>query len=196
MRLLVLIFLLKDFAGWTCKLCSILDERWQIRSFHMYNQQNNWKNDSGGDHCRLNLIFRMAYCRSAGFLKPGFHYVANATTTTQKQSDYKAEQSSFTLIALFWLEISRCHSRIWLNGNEALSVFFTRQWDTELNRILRPFLTTDINSLLTNYNHFRQKILIILDKNLQEIICFGRPLSLVSIKPITATTNSELKQND
>ena len=34
-------------------------------------------------------------------LKPGFHYTANATTTTQKQSDYKVEQSSLTLIALF-----------------------------------------------------------------------------------------------
>ena len=36
-----------------------------------------------------------------------FHYTTNATTTTQKQSDYKVEQSSFTLIALFWLEIGR-----------------------------------------------------------------------------------------
>ena len=34
-------------------------------------------------------------------VKPGFHYTANATTTTQKQSDYKVEQSSFTLISLF-----------------------------------------------------------------------------------------------
>ena len=34
-------------------------------------------------------------------VRPGFHYTANATTTTQKQSDYKVEQSSFTLIALF-----------------------------------------------------------------------------------------------
>ena len=34
-------------------------------------------------------------------IKPGFHYTANAATTTQKQSDYKVEQSSFTLIALF-----------------------------------------------------------------------------------------------
>ena len=34
-------------------------------------------------------------------LKPGFHYTANATITTQKQSDYKVEQSSFTLIILF-----------------------------------------------------------------------------------------------
>ena len=33
--------------------------------------------------------------------KPGFHDTANATTTTQKQSDFKVEQSSFTLIALF-----------------------------------------------------------------------------------------------
>ena len=32
---------------------------------------------------------------------PGFHNMANATTTTQKQSDYEVEQSSFKLIALF-----------------------------------------------------------------------------------------------
>ena len=34
-------------------------------------------------------------------VRPGFHHTTNATTTTQKQSDYKVEQSSFTLIALF-----------------------------------------------------------------------------------------------
>ena len=39
-------------------------------------------------------------CRAI-LLKPGFHYTANATTTTQKQSDYMVEQSSFTLITLF-----------------------------------------------------------------------------------------------
>ena len=50
-------------------------------------------------------------------LRPGFHYTANATTTTQKQSDYKVEQSSFTLIALFCIEIGRCRGRNWLNGN-------------------------------------------------------------------------------
>ena len=33
--------------------------------------------------------------------RSGFHYTTNATTTTQKQSDYKVEQSPFTLIALF-----------------------------------------------------------------------------------------------
>ena len=53
-------------------------------------------------------------------LKPGFHYTANATTTTEKQSDHKVEQSSFTLITLFWLEIGRCRGRNWLNGNQAL----------------------------------------------------------------------------
>ena len=37
--------------------------------------------------------------------KPGFHYTANATTTTRKQSYYKVEQSSFTLIALFYSEL-------------------------------------------------------------------------------------------
>ena len=35
-----------------------------------------------------------------GYFRPGFHYTTNATTTTQKQSDYEVEQSSFTLIAL------------------------------------------------------------------------------------------------
>ena len=53
-------------------------------------------------------------------LKPGFHYIANATTTTQKQSDNKGEQSSFKLIALFLLENGRCRGRNWLNGNQAL----------------------------------------------------------------------------
>ena len=33
------------------------------------------------------------------------HYTTNTTTTTQKQSDYKVEQSSFTLIALFLLKL-------------------------------------------------------------------------------------------
>ena len=40
--------------------------------------------------------------------------------TTQKQSDYMVEQSSFTLIALFWLEIGRCRGRNWPDGNQAL----------------------------------------------------------------------------
>ena len=57
------------------------------------------------------------YTKLITVLKPGFHYTANATTRTQKQSDYKVEQSSFTLIALLWLEIGRCRSRNWLNGN-------------------------------------------------------------------------------
>ena len=52
-------------------------------------------------------------------LRPGFHYTANATITTHKQSDFKVEQSSFTQIALFWLEIGRCGGRNWLNGNQA-----------------------------------------------------------------------------
>ena len=54
-------------------------------------------------------------------INPGFHYTENAKTITRKQNDYKVEQSSFTLIALFWLEISRCRGRNWLNGNQALS---------------------------------------------------------------------------
>ena len=34
-------------------------------------------------------------------IRPGFHHMTNAMTTTQKQSDYRIEQSSFMLIALF-----------------------------------------------------------------------------------------------
>ena len=34
------------------------------------------------------------------FPKPGFHYMANATTTTPEQRDYKVKQSTFTPIAL------------------------------------------------------------------------------------------------
>ena len=45
--------------------------------------------------------------------KPGFHCKANATTTAQKQSDYKVEKSSFTPIALFSLEICHCCGRNW-----------------------------------------------------------------------------------
>ena len=56
-------------------------------------------------------------------LRPGFHSTANSTTTTQKQSDYKVEQSSFALIVLFWLKISCCRGRNWLNGNQALWIF-------------------------------------------------------------------------
>ena len=47
------------------------------------------------------LIQYIAHYRVSKVIRPGFHYMANATTTTQKQSDYKVDQSSFTLVALF-----------------------------------------------------------------------------------------------
>ena len=52
----------------------------------------------------LNVCLHSFQCtptRITDLVKPGFHYTANATTTTQKQSDYKVKQSFFTLIALF-----------------------------------------------------------------------------------------------
>ena len=49
-------------------------------------------------------------------MKPGFHYTANVTTTTQKQIDYPVEQSFFTLIALVLIEIGRCRGRNWLKA--------------------------------------------------------------------------------
>ena len=54
-----------------------------------------------GDQYLDKLMFCLKPIDFTLIFKPGFHYTANATTTTQKQSDYKVEQSSFTLIALF-----------------------------------------------------------------------------------------------
>ena len=54
--------------------------------------------------------------RSLGFHKAWFPFTANSTTTTQKQSDYQVDKSSFTLIALFWLEIGCCRGRKWLKA--------------------------------------------------------------------------------
>ena len=61
---------------------------------------------------QLRNVIRHAHYK---ILSLGFPFTANSTTTTQKQSDYKVDKSSFTLIALFWLEIGRN----WLNQNQA-----------------------------------------------------------------------------
>ena len=53
-------------------------------------------------------------------VKPGFHLQQTPRPRHKKQSDYVIEQSSFPLIALFWLRIGRCRGRNWLNGNQAL----------------------------------------------------------------------------
>ena len=52
--------------------------------------------------------------------KSGFHLQQTQRPRRKKQSDYVVEQSSFPLIALFWLKIGRCRGRNWLNGNQAL----------------------------------------------------------------------------
>ena len=61
----------------------------------------------------IQLIIDVIDCK---MLRPGIQCTTNATTTTQKQSDYKVEQSSFMLIALFWLEIGRCRGRNWFKA--------------------------------------------------------------------------------
>ena len=53
-------------------------------------------------------------------VKPGFHLQQTPRPRHKKQSDYVLEQSSFPLIALFWLKIGRCCGRNWVNGNQAL----------------------------------------------------------------------------
>ena len=50
-------------------------------------------------------------------LKPGFHLQQTPQPSHKKQSDYVVEQSSFPLIALFWLKIGRCRGRNWLRLN-------------------------------------------------------------------------------
>ena len=40
----------------------------------------------------------------------------------KQQGDQVVEQSSFSLIAFFWLKIGRCRGQNWLYGNKALSV--------------------------------------------------------------------------
>ena len=52
--------------------------------------------------------------------KPGFHLQQTPRPRHKKQSGYVVEQSSFPLLALFWLKIGRCRGRNWLNGNQAL----------------------------------------------------------------------------
>ena len=49
--------------------------------------------------------FLIFLCPKFKMVRPGFNYMTNAMTTTQKQSDYEVEQSSFTLIALFDLKL-------------------------------------------------------------------------------------------
>ena len=66
------------------------------------------------------MLMSVKIRRYRAIIRPGFHYTTNAKTTTQKQCDYRVVQSSFTPIALFWLEIGRCRGRNWLNGNQAL----------------------------------------------------------------------------
>ena len=52
-------------------------------------------------HQLRNVIRHADYkIRSLGFHKAWFPFTANSTTKTQKQSDYKVDKSSFTLIAL------------------------------------------------------------------------------------------------
>ena len=53
------------------------------------------------------------------FLIPGFHLPQTPRPRHKKQSDYMVEQSSFPLIALFWLINGRCRGRNWLYGNQA-----------------------------------------------------------------------------
>ena len=58
---------------------------------------------------------------NAETVKPGFHLQQTPRPRHKKQSDYLVEQSSFLLIALCWLKISRCRGRNWFYGNQALT---------------------------------------------------------------------------
>ena len=139
----VMVIIPLNFAG--CTMCKH-ENRWKIdlkATFHLtismraqrttgIIQRNNYHHGSCGPSLtgKISSVFliitqgthrNVKNHRVRSSLEPGFHYyTATATTTTQKQSDYKIEQSSFMLIALFSLEIGRCRGRNWLNGNQAL----------------------------------------------------------------------------
>ena len=49
-----------------------------------------------------------------------FHLQQTPQPRHKKQRDYVVEQSSFPLIALFWLKIAPCRGRNWLFGNQVL----------------------------------------------------------------------------
>ena len=75
---------------------------------------------NGRDDCSTTLIALFCVVVAEFSVNGNQAYTANAKTTTRKQSYYKVEQSSFTLIALFSLKIGRCRGRNWLNWNQAL----------------------------------------------------------------------------
>ena len=56
------------------------------------------EHSSPGD-IQFRLVYDRGQCADSSYLKLGFHYTANATITTQKQSDYRAEQSNIVRLA-------------------------------------------------------------------------------------------------
>ena len=69
---------------------------------------------------RIVISFRYNSLRTS--IKPGFHLQQAPRPRHKTQSSYVVERSSFTLIALFWLEIGRRPRRNWPHGNQALSL--------------------------------------------------------------------------
>ena len=57
-------------------------------------------------------------------LKPVSHLHQIPRPRHKKQSDYLVKRSSFTLIALVWLEIGLCGGRNWPYRNQALGVTY------------------------------------------------------------------------
>ena len=63
--------------------------------------------------------FQQIICKTHS-IRPGFDLQQSPRPRHKKQKDYVLEQSSFPLIALFWLKLGRCRGRNWLYGNQAL----------------------------------------------------------------------------
>ena len=69
--------------------------------------------------CSPGKVIANLFCY-LNIVKPGFHLQQTPRPRHKKHSDYVVEQSSFPLIALFWLKIGGCRGRNWLYGNQAL----------------------------------------------------------------------------
>ena len=102
-------------------------------------------------------------------LKPGFHLQQFRRPRHKRQSDYVLGQSSFTLIALFWLEIGHCRGRNWRYGNQAQS----GGWGSPTLRLLAALLPHLKNFLSKELSVVSKKQIV--TQNRYQYFCGWKP---------------------
>ena len=97
--------------------------------------------DSSNNTCFKDSLLKyvQACCEGRIIFKPGFHLQQTPLPRHKNRSDYVVEQSSFPLIALFWLKIGRCRGRNWRDGNKALRLIFNFIGGLASNFDIDPF---------------------------------------------------------